>query len=283
MLLKKLFILLSILFYNNSYKIKHIKKSSCNLFMKKDKSKDIFENNISNKNLYLPKTTNQIKYVNLLDDNDTKIIIINGPAGTGKTLFACIKAIKLLNNNEIDRIIITRPAVAVEEEIGYLPGSLIKKMDPWTKPIFDLFLEYYSKSELDKLINSNIIEISPLGFMRGRTFKNCYIIADEMQNSSPNQMKMLVTRIGINSRMVITGDLQQSDLNNNNGLFDITTKIKNYNDINLKIIQMITFSDNDIQRSFVVSKIIEIYNNKDTKYIRVPKMIDFDLFYKKKI
>jgi phosphate starvation-inducible PhoH-like protein len=212
-------------------------------------------------NLYNPRTEKQRKYVKYLDDNNAKIIFSLGPAGTGKTLFACQKAITQLKSEEINKIIITRPAVTVEEEIGFLPGNIVKKMDPWTKPIFDIFHEYFSKTEIDLMLNNNKIEICPLAFMRGRTFKNTFIIADEMQNSSPNQMKMLTTRLGDNSRMVITGDLHQSDIKTVNGLNDFILKINQYKSIkNLTLINIIEFDNVDIERSEIVKKVIEIYD-----------------------
>ena len=215
-------------------------------------------------NLYNPRTEKQKKYVNYLDEYNTKIIFSLGPAGTGKTLFACQKAITQLKSEEISKIIITRPAVTVEEEIGFLPGNIIKKMDPWTKPIFDIFLEYFSKTELDLMLNNNKIEICPLAFMRGRTFKNTFIIADEMQNSSPNQMKMLLTRLGDNSRMVITGDLHQSDIKGENGLHDFMTKFHKYGNHNnsSRLIQTVEFENSDIERSEIVKNVIDIYDYK---------------------
>jgi len=209
-------------------------------------------------NLYNPKSINQRNLVKSLDDDATKIIISLGPAGTGKTLFSCQKAITELKNEQISKIIITRPAVTVEEEIGFLPGNIIKKMEPWTKPIFDIFLEYYSKSELDLMLNTGKIEICPLAFMRGRTFKNSIILADEMQNSSPVQMKMLSTRIGINSRLIITGDLNQSDIQQENGLYDFVSKVERYN--KTEMIKIIKFGNEDVERSEIVKKVIEIYN-----------------------
>jgi len=207
---------------------------------------------------YNPKGENQKKYFNLLNDNSCKIIISTGPAGTGKTIFACQKAITQLKSEEISKIVITRPIVTVEEDIGFLPGTLNKKMDPWVRPVFDLFLEYYNKAELDALLNNNKLEICPLMFMRGRTFKNAFIIADEMQNSSPNQMKMLTTRIGENSRMVITGDLQQTDIFKENGLKDIINKLKG---CDTELIKSIEFENKDVERSEVVKKVIEIYDS----------------------
>jgi phosphate starvation-inducible PhoH-like protein len=213
---------------------------------------------LTNSNLYNPKNINQKNLVKCLDDASSKIVISLGPAGTGKTLFSCQKAITQLKSEEISKIILTRPVVTVEEEIGFLPGNIIKKMDPWTKPIFDIFLEYYSKAELDLMLNSGKIEICPLAFMRGRTFKNSIILADEMQNSSPVQMKMLSTRIGVNSRLIITGDLNQSDIPKENGLRDFVSKVERFN--NTEMIKIIRFDNDDIERSEIVKKVIEIYN-----------------------
>ena len=251
-----------VIFLNNSFLIATLKTGKkMNLFMKKDK-----KSKINDTFIYNPRTKNQEKYVDFLNDDEINLIIAVGPAGTGKTLFACLKAISQLKSGEINKLVVTRPVVTVEEDIGFLPGNIVKKMDPWTRPIFDLFLEFFSKSELDNYIYNNIIEISPLAFMRGRTFKNSFIIADEMQNSSPNQMKMLTTRIGINSKMVITGDLKQSDLPKDNGLCDLIDKIQKYNnhfnETNKfeNLIRIIDFEKQDIERSEIVKKIIDIYD-----------------------
>lgn len=212
--------------------------------------------------LYKPKNANQEKYVKYLNEEDLKIIVSVGPAGTGKTMFACMKAIQLLKSGSLNKIIITRPIVAVEEEeLGFLPGNLVKKMDPWTRPIMDIFMEYYPKSEIDNMIYSNVIEISPLAYMRGRTFKNAFIIADEMQNSTPNQMLMLTTRIGTNSKLVVTGDLKQVDRTvDNNGLHDFIQKIKNYRKFHDDSgIELIEFQKEDIERSEIVQRVIDIY------------------------
>ncbi len=150
----------------------------------------------------------------------------------------------------------TRPVVSVEEEIGYLPGNINQKLDPWTRPLFDIFLEYYKKQDIDRMIENQIIEIIPLGYMRGRTFKNSYIIADEMQNSTPNQFKMITTRLGDNSRMVVTGDLKQSDLRENNGLTDFLdrSQFKNLNEISI-----IKLEQDDVERSSIVKTVLGIY------------------------
>jgi len=228
------------------------------------------QNNLSDTFVYMPKSVNQQNYVDHLNDKNVDMIIAVGPAGTGKTLFACLKAISQLKSGEIRKLVVTRPVVTVEEEIGFLPGNINKKMDPWTRPIFDLFLEFFSKTEIDNFIFNNVIEISPLAFMRGRTFKNSFIIADEMQNSSPNQMKMLTTRIGVNSKMVITGDLNQSDIPSKNGLKDLIERIDNYNIKNpdeMSSIKIVNLEKEDIERSDIVKNIINIYEYNDKNVI----------------
>jgi len=211
---------------------------------------------------YLPKSENQKKYVECLKKSDMKIVIGVGAAGTGKTLFACCEAVSQLKIGAVQKIIMTRPVVPVEEEIGFLPGSLVHKMDPWTRPIFDILLEFYSQKDIDSMVHGGVIEISPLGFMRGRTFKRAFIIADEMQNSSPNQMLMLATRIGDDSKMVITGDLKQSDRGHDNGLADLLGKIKAAGAVSSNFtrgIGYVEFGGGDIQRSPIVSDVLRIY------------------------
>ena len=207
-----------------------------------------------------PKTPNQKLYVNELT-SDRDIIFCMGSAGTGKTLFACNESIRKLKNKEIEKIILTRPIVAVEDEqLGFLPGSITKKMDPWTRPIMDIFAEHYQLPEINKMLVNGVIEISPLAYMRGRTFKNSYIIADEMQNSTPNQMLMLTTRIGTNSKLVVTGDIQQSDRSRANGLTDFVEKFDGYLG-NKDRISVINMTEDDVQRSEVVKMILDIYKD----------------------
>jgi phosphate starvation-inducible PhoH-like protein len=211
--------------------------------------------------VYRPRSENQKQYVDFLSNSSIPIVFGIGPAGCGKTLFACTSAVDGLKRGLFQKIILTRPIVPVEEEeLGFLPGTLVKKMDPWTRPLMDIFLEYYKQHEIDFMIGSGVIEISPLAYMRGRTFKKCFIIADEMQNSSPGQMLMLTTRIGDGSKMVITGDLKQSDRSAENGLLDIMNKIKSYKskeqDIGIEIVEM---NQGDIERSQIVTTILKIF------------------------
>jgi phosphate starvation-inducible PhoH-like protein len=213
--------------------------------------------------VYTPRTLNQKTYVKYLGEPDTKIVLGVGAAGSGKTLFACYTAIQELRRGTVTKIIMTRPVVPVEEEeIGFLPGSLINKMDPWTRPIFDILLEFYAQKDIDAMLHGGVIEISPLAFMRGRTFKRAFIIADEMQNSSPNQMLMLTTRLGEGSKMVITGDLKQSDRGVDNGLADLLRKLKAYEDTKSganESVKYVELESADVQRSAIVSKILDIY------------------------
>lgn len=208
---------------------------------------------------YLPRTPNQKQYVDLLMDRNVTTLFGLGPAGCGKTLFACNAAVHELKNGLVDHIIITRPLISVDEELGYLPGSLESKMDPWTRPIFDILREFYSATQIRSMCQNGVIQISPLAFMRGRTFKSSFIIADEMQNSSPNQMKMMLTRLGERSRMVITGDLKQSDRSGVNGLEDFIGKLRLFQ--NETSIRFIELENADIQRSDTVSRILDIYDS----------------------
>jgi phosphate starvation-inducible PhoH-like protein len=209
---------------------------------------------------YQPRTQNQKKYVEYLTNPKVSIVGGVGPAGSGKTLFACHAAVSALKSGNVDKIVITRPLISVdEEELGFLPGSITNKMDPWTRPIFDILGEFYSTNQIKSMVENRIVEISPLAYMRGRTFKRSFIIADEMQNSSPNQMLMMLTRIGEDSKLVITGDLKQSDRSGINGLLDFTEKLKSSEDSLIKIIEL---NNVDVQRSLVVSHILDIYDSK---------------------
>lgn len=211
---------------------------------------------------YQPRTPNQKKYIEYLTNPKISIVGGVGPAGCGKTLFACHAAVSSLKNSVVDKIVITRPLIAVdEEELGFLPGSIANKMDPWTRPIFDILGEFYSTNQIKSMVENGIVEISPLAYMRGRTFKRSFIIADEMQNSSPNQMLMMLTRIGENSKLVITGDLKQSDRSGLNGLCDFTQKMKSSYNEEQSLIKFVELNNVDVQRSPVVSHILDIYDS----------------------
>jgi len=205
---------------------------------------------------------NQKEYIKKLLDPKQTIIFATGPAGTGKTMLAVLGAVKALKEQTIDRLIITRPAVGVDDEKhGFLPGDLNAKMEPWTKPIFDVVREYYTAKQIQTMITEGVIEISPLAFMRGRTFKNAHVIADEMQNATPSQMKMLLTRIGDDSRMVVTGDIGQTDRKEyENGLIDFQ-KLYNQYDYS-EYISVCQFDHKDIERHPAVAEVLDIYGDK---------------------
>jgi phosphate starvation-inducible PhoH-like protein len=207
----------------------------------------------------VPRNTSQENYLELLKNPRKYIVFAIGPAGTGKTMMAVQMAIKLYKEGAIKKIIITRPAVSVDEDHGFLPGTLNQKMEPWTRPIMDVFEEYYHPKEIADMLDDGIIEISPLAMMRGRTFKNAFIIADEIQNTTPSQMKMLLTRIGEGSRMAVTGDLNQADRPRENGLLDFTSKL---GDHACKMIAFAYFTTNDIERHPVVKEILSIYKDE---------------------
>ena len=180
----------------------------------------------------LPKSLKQEEYINLLTDPKKLIIFATGPAGTGKTMLAVMAALKAYKAGDVSKIVITRPAVGVDDEKhGFLPGDLNTKMEPWTRPIMDVMQEYYSPKDIAKMLDEQQIEISPLAFMRGRNLKDAFVICDEMQNASINQMKMVLTRLASNSKMVITGDLNQTDKQfiHSNGLLDFIERLKESN------------------------------------------------------
>ena len=205
-----------------------------------------------------PKNQHQEEYVTILRSREKKIVVATGPAGTGKTLFATEFAIKNYLSGNCEKLIFTRPSVSVDEDLGYLPGTLEEKMAPWIRPIYDILYNFIPPKEIEQMMEEKIIEIAPLGFMRGRTFKNSWIVADEMHNSTISQMKMLLTRLGENSRLVITGDLEQFDRNNElNGLDDFLTKFKGKRSSSITSYE---FQRSDIQREEVVREVLDIYS-----------------------
>ena len=196
-----------------------------------------------------PKTPGQCKYALALR-SPKPIVVGTGPAGSGKTMLACQIALEHVEKYMRPKIVLTRPIVAADEDMGYLPGDMEQKMEPWTKPMFDIFEQSLSHSQMDRFI-----QIEPLGYMRGRTFNNTLIIADEMQNSTPNQMKMLLTRVGEGTKLIVTGDLEQSDLGPENGLADLIYRMQCQN---LEYITHVEMEDEDIVRHPAVKEVLSI-------------------------
>ena len=218
-----------------------------------EKEQSCFENKFTK-----PKNRHQEEYMSRLKNKNKKIIVVSGPAGTGKTLLATEQGVRLFLMGVYEKLIFTRPSVSVDEELGFLPGTLEEKMAPWVRPIYDVLYNFITPREVHALMEDKIIEISPLGFMRGRTFKNAWIVADEMQNSTVSQMKMLLTRLGENSRIVITGDLEQNDRPHEiNGMEDFLQKFKGKRSTSISSFE---FDRADIQREEVVREVLDIYS-----------------------
>lgn len=208
-----------------------------------------------------PRTENQKDFIDSLEDPDIYITAAIGPAGTGKTMLATLYAIKAFKEEKIEKIVITRPAVSVDEQHGFLPGNLNKKMEPWLLPIMDVFKKYYSQTQIRKMTNEGMLEIAPMAYMRGRTFDDAVIIADEMQNSTIDQCKMLLTRIGENSKIVMTGDPRQHDRGfDKNGLHDFAQKVEESDAWGIEIIE---FENCDIQRHPVINQVLKLYDDDE--------------------
>ena len=205
----------------------------------------------------VPKNVNQESYMLDLLSPSKDIVVGVGPAGTGKTMLAVQVAIKLFREKVVDKIVITRPVVSVDEDIGFLPGTLEEKMAPWTIPIIDVFKMYYCTNDIRSMLYEAIVEMAPLAYMRGRTFKKSMIVADEMQNATENQMKMLLTRIGDKSKIVVTGDLDQTDRPSRNGLSDFVDRLKQKRKSDR--ISMVNFNHMDVVRHKVVNEVLDLY------------------------
>jgi phosphate starvation-inducible PhoH-like protein len=235
--------------------------------------RNLFENKFTK-----PKNISQEDYASILKNKTKKIVVATGPAGTGKTLFATEYGVKNFLNGTYDKLIFTRPSVSVDEDLGFLPGTLEEKMAPWVRPIYDILYNFVTPREVTAMMEEKIIEIAPLGYMRGRTFKNCWIVADEMQNSTISQMKMLLTRLGENSRLIITGDLEQFDrINELNGLEDFLSKFKGKRSSSITSIE---FQREDIQREDVVKEVLDIYSSEITpNYLPSQEELDEEFGY----
>jgi phosphate starvation-inducible PhoH-like protein len=207
----------------------------------------------------VPRNLNQEELVSSLENPNKNVVFAVGPAGCGKTLLATLHAIKCLKAGLVEKIVITRPNVAVDDkDIGYLPGDIMKKMTPWMLPVLDVFADYYTQIEIAAMLEENVIEMVPIAFIRGRTFKNSYILVDEAQGTTPNSMLSILTRIGENSKMVVTGDLKQSDRGDDNGLADFLSRFHGS-----KHIDVISFVRGDVERHPVVKELLGIYHDKN--------------------
>ena len=208
----------------------------------------------------LSKAGTQAVYAKLLHNMSIPIIVSTGPAGTGKTFIASYIGAQKLAAGVVKKLVLTRPAVSVDEQHGFLPGTIEEKMAPWTIPIFDSLGKYYNKREIKKLIADEVIEICPLAYMRGRTFDDTWVIADEMQNSTTNQMKMILTRIGYGSRIIVTGDVTQFDRGfGDNGLADFIARIDG-----TRGIEHVQFNESDITRHPIIKDVIDMYEKNIT-------------------
>ena len=207
----------------------------------------------------IARSEKQSEYIKALKEND--IVMSLGPAGTGKSFLAVSVAVTLLMEKKIDRVILSRPAVEAGEKLGFLPGDMKEKVDPYLRPLYDALYELFGADKIDKKIETGEIEIAPLAFMRGRTLKNCFAILDEAQNATETQIKMFLTRIGENSKLVVNGDPSQVDLINksHSGLIKSKNILKD-----LKEIKIIEFDHTDVVRHPLVSKIIRAYQKKST-------------------
>ena len=214
-------------------------------------------------------TPKQVQYMDFIESKDKDLVISLGPAGSGKTWVACRAALQALENKDVSKILITRPTVTVNnEDIGFLPGSLDEKFSPFVQPVYDCFRNEITKNEFDYFLKAKKIEICPLGFLRGRTFDDTFIIADEMQNAVISQTKMLLSRVGLRSKIVITGDASQCDLEPDtpSGLLDLITRISDVHGVkpfesihDCDTIGIVLFDEDDCKRSEFVKKVIQLY------------------------
>lgn len=219
---------------------------------------DQYQRQVKQKVKLLPKNVAQERYIDALENPNINIVFAVGYAGTGKTYLATLYAIQQLKAGQIDKVVITRPNIAVDDkDIGFLPGDIYKKMSPWTKPVLDVFEEYYSVKDITHMIEENVIELLPLAYIRGRTLKNAIILLDEAQNTTRNSMLSALTRIGEGSKMIITGDVRQSDRGKNNGLTDFLDRFQGS-----KHIEVCDFDRDSIERHHVITEILRMYGEE---------------------
>jgi len=206
----------------------------------------------------LPKNIAQERYIEALENPNINIVFAVGYAGTGKTYLATLWAIQQLKTGQVDKIVITRPNIAVDgKDIGFLPGDIYKKMAPWTKPVLDVFEEYYGVKDIAHMIEENVIELLPLAYIRGRTLKNSAILLDEAQNTTRNSMLSALTRIGEGSKIIVTGDVRQSDRGKSNGLTDFLDRFNGSDRI-----AVCNFGRESIERHEVISEVLKMYGEE---------------------
>jgi len=221
------------------------------------------------KRAVLPRSVNQARYVEAIEKSD--MVFGVGPAGTGKTYLAVAMAVAAMNAKKVSRIVLVRPAVEAGERLGFLPGSLQEKVDPYLRPLYDALYDLWEPEKVDKMLEKNIIEVAPLAFMRGRTLNDAFIIMDEAQNTTTEQMKMFLTRLGNNSKAVITGDITQIDLPNpkKSGLVEAINLLGG-----VEGIQFCHFEDCDVVRHCLVQRIIRAYEGKSQQRVLPLEMAD---------
>ncbi len=229
----------------------------------KSKLKDIFLDKVyitANQRVVSPKSVNQKNYIESIRAND--VVFGIGPAGTGKTYLAVAMAISAYMSNQVKYIILTRPAVEAGEKLGFLPGDMAQKVDPYLRPLYDALNDMLGREKVSELVERGTVEIAPLAFMRGRTLNNAFVILDEAQNTTHEQMKMFLTRLGFNSRAVVTGDITQIDLpyGKQSGLVEAKNLLKT-----IEGISFCTFTDVDVVRHYLVQEIIRAYEKKEKK------------------
>lgn len=244
-------------FYNDRQYNKMSKKSKKEYYVnnKKSKRNEVQHESEKIRNIKIePRTETQSEYVKSLNNPDIHLVFGIGVAGSGKTYLATKWAALSLLNNKFDKIVVTRPTVSVDEDIGFLPGTMEEKLAPWVLPVFDIFSDIFGKMRVEYMMKTGKIEIAPLAYMRGRSFTNSVILLDEAQNTTPQQLKMCLTRIGEGSKMIITGDTDQSDYGGANGLTDFLHRYKHCDGI-----RTINFSKRDIIRHPIIDKILDMY------------------------